>query len=60
MLMITLAATILFFATGGIIIDTRHSISNATGYLTGSGVCAILNGFVYLAEFVATGVGDGY
>jgi hypothetical protein len=54
MLMTTLCAAFLFFATGGLIFEMWAHTSQATGYLISSGVFAFLNGFVYLADFAIT------
>jgi hypothetical protein len=54
LLIITLTAAFLFFATGGIIIETWFDGSDAGGYLIGSGIVAFLNGFVYLGDFALT------
>jgi hypothetical protein len=52
--MVTLSGAFLFFATGGILIETWHNAKYATGYLVGSGVMAFLTGFVYLGDFALT------
>jgi hypothetical protein len=52
--MVTLAAAFLFFATGGLIIETWYHADNASGYLIGSGIIAFLNGLVYLGDFAIT------
>jgi hypothetical protein len=52
--MVTLSAAFLFFATGGIIIETWYHGEHATGYLIGSGVMAFLTGFAYLGDFALT------
>lgn len=54
MLMVTLTGAFLFFATGGLIIETWYNAANATGYLIGAGIIAFLNGFVYLGDFALT------
>jgi hypothetical protein len=53
-LMTTLPAALLFFATGGIIIEAFHHASVSTGYLVTSGIVAFINGFAYIWEFALT------
>jgi hypothetical protein len=52
--MVNLSAAFLFFATGGLTIETWHHTEYATGYLIGSGVFAFLIGVVYLGDFALT------
>jgi hypothetical protein len=51
---VTLSAAFLFFATGGIIIETWYNAKYSTGYLVGSGVMAFLTGCAYLGDFALT------
>ena len=52
--MITLVGAFLFFATGGLIIETWTDATNTSVYLIGSGIIAFLNGFVYLGDCAIT------
>jgi hypothetical protein len=54
MLMVTVSAAFLFFATGGIIIETWYNATTTSGYLIGSGFIAFINGFIYLGDFALT------
>jgi hypothetical protein len=53
-LMLTLPAALLFFSTGGIIIEAYHHASVSTGYLVTSGILAFINGFAYFGDFALT------
>jgi len=50
LLMVSLAAAVMFFATGGIMFELYHNSSRASGLLIGSGMFAFLNGIVYLVD----------
>jgi hypothetical protein len=52
--MVTLTAAVLFFTTGGLIIEPLHKNSISSGYLFGSGVTAILAGFAYFLDCLIT------
>jgi len=54
MLMITLCAAVLFFVTGGLLFGLWSNNKSATGFIIGSGIVAILNGFVYLGDCAFT------
>jgi hypothetical protein len=53
-LMMTLPAALLFFTTGGIIIEAFHHARVSTGYLVTSGIVAFINGFAYIGDFALT------
>jgi hypothetical protein len=44
----------MFLTTGGLIFETWHNATNASGYLIGSGFFAFLNGLLYLADCALT------
>jgi hypothetical protein len=54
MLIITLAGTIAFFATGGLIFKAWHDASHVTASLISSGFFASFNGLFYLGDCILT------
>jgi hypothetical protein len=53
-MIISLPAAFMFFATGGIMLEQYSNIANATGCLLTAGIVAFIDGFVYLGDFVLT------
>jgi hypothetical protein len=53
-LMISLPAAIMFFSTGGIILEQYHQSKNSSGHLIAAGLVCFINGLTYLCDFALT------
>ncbi|XP_023727323.1 uncharacterized protein LOC111875357 [Cryptotermes secundus] len=53
-LVITLPGAVMFITSGALMIESWDRNPNTTGEVLGSGVMALLNGFIYLVDFGLT------